>query len=80
MDKLTYQFNEFKKIDEKREKIDIKASEKVTNNGIVYLIFSEALMSQKELTPFGLNLTQVNVIKDEILNLTYIINSTTFNE
>lgn len=80
MDKLIYQFNEFKKIDEKREKIDIKASEKVTNNGIVYLIFSEALMSQKELTPFGLNLTQVNVIKDDILNLTYIINSTTFNE
>ena len=80
MDKLIYQFNEFKKIDEKREKIDIKASEKVTNNGIEYLIFSEALMSQKELTPFGLNLTQVNVIKDDILNLTYIINSTTFNE
>ena len=36
-------------------------------------------MSEKELSPKGLNMTQINGIKNAIINLTYIINNETFD-
>ena len=43
------------------------------------MFFSEALMSEKEFLKNDLNMTQINGIKNSIINMTYIINNENFD-
>ena len=71
-------FNLSREYEESRPRIEIKASEKVTIDGKLKLIFSEPLMSEKEFIKRGFNLTKINEIRHKIMNLTYIVNDEDF--
>jgi len=47
---------------------------KITPNAEVTILFSEQLMDIKKLESKGINMTVLNLIKDQVLNISYYCN------